>query len=447
MLKLQSRHRLDIRLRDFAYALSAVIWARDADELGARLAATWSPSGQSLACRSVRSGFHLLLDALDLPAGGEVLVSAVTHPDMVRIIEGHGLVAVPVDLVVATLAPRLDLAERLVTPRTRAILIAHLFGGRIEMEPWGAFAKQHRLLLWEDCAQAFTGPGDTGAAAADISMYSFGALKTCTALGGALLKVNDRSLLAWMRTIHGGWPLQARRAYAAGALKFFAFSLVTRPVAYGLLARLCAAFGRDFDRLVNSSVRAFRPGRLLRQLEVRPSAPLLATLGYRLRTLDDVRLRWRTASGEWLAANLPEALQLAGGQAQCRTHWLFPVVTSQPERLISACRRAGFDAARGASSVRAVAAPADRPESEPTQARQMMARLVFLPAYPELPKGSLARIVAASSGRGMIPYQSLPTAAASRPGWTSPGLPASRGGPAAPARRRWRGEGGEARPT
>lgn len=413
MLTLQSRHRLDIRLRHFAYALLACAWARDAQRLSTRLAAAWSPSGQGLACRSVRSGFHLLLDALDLLAGDEVLVSAVTHPDMVRILEAHGLVAVPVDLDVATLSPRLDLAERLVTSRTRAILIAHLFGGRVDMKPVAVFATRHGLMLWEDCAQAFTGPADTGDPAADVSMYSFGALKTCTALGGALLKVTDASLLGRMRTLQEGWPLQARRSYGAGVLKFLAFSLVTRPVAYGLLAWLCRALGRDFDQLVNSSVRAFRPGRLLPQLEVRPSAPLLATLTFRLRTFDDLRLRWRTASGEWLAANLPDHLLAPGGRHGA-THWLFPVITSHADQLISACRRAGFDAARGASSVCTVAAPAGRPESEPTQARQMMADLVFLPAYPELPKGSLSRLVAAATETAAT-RPTRTKAAASRP--------------------------------
>ena len=121
MLTLQSRHRLDIRFRDFVYALAAAVWAQDADSRSGRLAGTWSPSGHGIACRSVRSGFHLLLSALDLRTGDEVLVSAVTHPDMVRILEAHGLVAVPVDLDVATLAPRLDVAESLVTPRAHPL--------------------------------------------------------------------------------------------------------------------------------------------------------------------------------------------------------------------------------------------------------------------------------------------------------------------------------------
>jgi perosamine synthetase len=397
MLTLQPRHRLDIRLRDFAYALLSAAWARNPDRLTARVEAGWSPGGQALACRSVRSGFHLLLDSLALPAGSEVLVSAVTHPDMVRILEAHGLVAVPVDLDVATLAPRLELAERLMTARTAAILVAHLFGGRVAMGPVRAFAERHRLQVWEDCAQAFTGAGG-GDSNADVSMYSFGALKTCTALGGALMKVKDASLLARMRAAHCRWPLQARSDYATSVLKFLAFTLVTRPLPYGVLAALHRALGRDFDITINGSVKAFRPGRLLPQLEVRPSAPLLATLTYRLQTFDNPRLRRRAAAGAWLNAHLPGNLTLAGHGMESRTHWLFPVISREPDQLILACRQAGIDAARGASSVTLVPAPRDRPEADPAAARQMMAGLVFLPAYPELSRRSVMRLVAAVGG-------------------------------------------------
>ena len=394
MLTLQSRHRLDIGFRQFLYALSACVWARDPKRLSAHLVGGWSPSGHGLACRSVRSGFHLMLDALDLPAGDEILVSAITHPDMVRIIEAHGLVAVPVDLEIGTLAPSLELAERLLTPKTKAILVAHLFGGRFDMSAIVALAKRHGLLLWEDCAQAFTGAGDTGDPSSDASMYSFGALKTGTALGGALIKVRNRSVLERMKDLQRSWPMQPRRQYAATVLKFAAFSLVTRPLVYGALAWFHRATGRDFDRLVNTSVRAFRPGgRLLPQLEIQPSAPLLATMSHRLLAVDGRRLRRRADAGAWLAAQLPAGLRSPGAEMEAHTHWLFPVLSSEPEVLITACRRAGFDAARGASSVASVAAPAGRPEAEPHRARAMMGSLVFLPAYPELSRPALARLV------------------------------------------------------
>src|SRR5258708_19692105 len=109
MLTLQPRHRLDIRLRDFAYALLAGIWARNPERLGVQLEAAWSPAREALACRSVRSGFHLLLESLALPAGSGVLVSAVTHPDIVRILEADRPIAVPVTLPVSTPSPNPEL--------------------------------------------------------------------------------------------------------------------------------------------------------------------------------------------------------------------------------------------------------------------------------------------------------------------------------------------------
>jgi dTDP-4-amino-4,6-dideoxygalactose transaminase len=153
--------------------------------------------------------------------------------------------------------------------------------------------------------------------------------------------------------------------------------------------------GRDFDRLVNTSVRAFKPGRLLPQLEVQPSAPLLAAMAHRLGSFDGSRLRRRAASGAWLAAHLPPGVVQPGGQMPAHTYWLFPVLAPSPDDLIAACRLAGFDAARGASSVAPVPQPAGRPEAEPRRAKEMMRSLVFLPAYPELSPASLARLAQA----------------------------------------------------
>src|SRR5436305_1973934 len=104
MKRLFARHRLDVRPRHLAQAVAAMT-SFDVDAAAADVETRWPSPGSALACYSVRSGFHLLLGVLDLPRGSEVLFSAVTHPDMPRIAEHHGLVAVPVDLEPATLAP------------------------------------------------------------------------------------------------------------------------------------------------------------------------------------------------------------------------------------------------------------------------------------------------------------------------------------------------------
>lgn len=396
MKRFFARHRLDIRPSHLAAALLGLAAA---DRVGAarRLEAAWSAERSGLACYSVRSGFHLLLSALALPRGSEVLFSAVTHPDMARLAEHHGLVPVPLDLDPATLAPRPDSLRAALSDRSRMVVVAHLFGGRVDLAGTARVCRTHRLLLVEDCAQAFQGPEDTGDPLADVSMFSFGVLKTATALGGAMLTVREPALLARMRAIHDGWRVQKRSSHLKRVLQTSVFVALTRPAPYSLLARLAPAFGIDFDRLVNSAARAFPAGstaKLVSRLEQRPSAPLLTLMAHRLATFDHVRLMARAAAGEQLAGLLPGRWHV-GGAAPDHSHWLFPVVSDDADGLLASARAAGFDAARSASSVKAIAAPPGRPDLEPMWARHVMSRLVFLPAYPELPEGALERLASA----------------------------------------------------
>src|SRR5262245_49898156 len=79
----------------------------------------WGDEDRTLASATLRAGFDLYLRALDLPAGSEVLFSAITHPDMVEVVRCLGLVPVPVDVVSATMAPSSDALRRALSPRAR----------------------------------------------------------------------------------------------------------------------------------------------------------------------------------------------------------------------------------------------------------------------------------------------------------------------------------------
>ena len=408
------RHRLDVSVRDLLFGLTACLWASGRRRLAAEVARTFPPGEDALICLSVRSGFDLLLGALAEPPGGEVLVSAVTHPDMVRIIEGHGLRVVPVDLDTTTLEPRIKLLQRALSPRTRAVLVAHLFGSRFDLDPIAAFARRHRLLLVEDCAQTFRGTWDPGDSLADVSMFSFGTLKTASAVGGAILRIRrNPGLLEKMRRVQERWPVQSRRHYASRLLRALCLVFLGRPVPYGLLARACGLLGRDLDDLVNGAVRTFPTSgsateELFRSIRRQPSAPLLALLTRRLRTFDDARLARRTAAGERVARRLPSAVCHPGGLAPVRTHWLFPIVVPKSEVLVSALRRRGFDASRATSNITPVPTPRYLPELAPEEARRMMSRLAFLPVYPDLSDEALDRLVSAvEDATGLDPEDDL----------------------------------------
>jgi len=382
-----ARHRLDISVADITFGVLSCGLQLRRKKLEVEVLRLCSLEEEGLVCYSVRSGWDLWLGAQGLRAGDEVLVTAITHPDMVRIIQEHDLRAVPVDIDPETLAPRPWLLEAALTPRTRIVLVAHLFGGRMGLGGVAKFARERGLLLVEDCAQAFQGPERMGDPAADVSMYSFGTLKTSTALGGAVLRVRDRGVLGRMRGTQASYPTQGRGEYLKKLFKVLGLVAASRPRPYGLLARACARFGSDFDALVGGVVRGFPPhepaATFFRHLRQRPSAPLLAMLFRRLRIFDVERLAKRASTGERFARR-PMVVDLHPGRRSLeRTHWLFPVVVEDPEALVASLRSRGLDASQATSSIAVVEAPAGR--SSPAEASLMMSGVVFLPVYPELP--------------------------------------------------------------
>ncbi len=151
------RKRIDIGWRDLLCGLWWTIRPGRPQQNCDPSAAGPFTSDEAVTALSVRSGFDQLLRSLALPPGSEVIMSAVTIQDMARIIQAHDLVPVPVDLEPSTMLPLADDVEKLITPRTRVMLVAHLFGAIHEVESLVQMAHQHDLLFVEDCAQAFAG--------------------------------------------------------------------------------------------------------------------------------------------------------------------------------------------------------------------------------------------------------------------------------------------------
>jgi perosamine synthetase len=387
------RHRLDIGAADLWFGLRATAGRIDPTCLEAELLATAGMERRGLVCLSVRSAWDLLLSGLRWPPGSEVLVSAITHPGMAVILRAHGLRAVPVDLDPETLAPAPASLEAACTERTRGLLVAHLLGGRLELAPLLDFARRHGLLLVEDSAQAFTGLESLAPSGADVSMFSFGLIKTATAAGGAVMTVADPSLLVRLRAVHDQWPRQRPGAYAAKLAKTAGLAVFNDPGRFEVLQRVCRIAGIDLDGMINASTRSFAGGpAMLAKIRRRPAAGLVALLRRRLRHVDADRLAARSALGEELAAGLPDAYRHPGGRLHRRTHWLFPVAAPDPDRLVAELRRRGVDASPGTSNLAAIVG---EDGSVPPRAAELMANIVYLPCYPELGSDGRDRILAA----------------------------------------------------
>src|SRR5262249_41100870 len=152
--------------------------------------------------------------------------SALNIPHMSAIIRHHGLVPVPADLDPHTLAPDLGALTRAITQRTRAVLIAQLYGSLTPLDAVAALARARNLLLIEDCAQGYDGVY-VGHPEADVSLFSFGPVKTAAALAGAVLRARDADLAARLRASQETWPTQCRWDYAKRLGQFAALKALS----------------------------------------------------------------------------------------------------------------------------------------------------------------------------------------------------------------------------
>jgi perosamine synthetase len=384
------RGRLDIGWSDLLAAAAYCVAPRRRQALAHRVETLWSDGGDAFVCLSVRSGLDLLLT------------------DMVRIVEHHGLVPVPVDLDMRTLTVKVDSLKRAVTANTRALLIAHLFGSRMPLDDASEFARQRGLLMIEDCAQSFTGLEYRGHDRSDVSMFSFGPIKTSTALGGALLRIKDPALRARMSLLQSTYPVQGRWRFFKRLSRFSVVRFMLQRVPFTVLCAALRAVGKNHDELISHAVRGFSGPDFFANIQQRPSYPLLALLRRRLTRADGGRVARRIGAAQGVLRHLPR-LARPGSDAAYHSYWTFPVSPDQPDELVYHLFRRGFDATRGSWSLYCIPAPEGRPPA--TEALEAMRHVVYVPAYPEVPSDERDRLAEALREFGLAVHGAGPVAA------------------------------------
>jgi dTDP-4-amino-4,6-dideoxygalactose transaminase len=394
MISLYPRHYLDISTRDLILSASGA--GADIDPQKEITAAEQGIGPDAMITLSVRSAWDLALTAFDFPRGSEIIMSAVTIPDMKTIAEAHGLVVIPVDLDPDTMAPRLDIYTRAFTPRTRAVMFAHLLGGSFDVNPFATIASMHGVPVIEDRAQAFVGPHDWGSARALISLYSFGSIKTSTALGAGVAIVRDASLRDKMRHIQSRWAFQDSRVFSRKAAKYLAVQGFRSRQFYAAVASVAARGERGLDGFISRTVKGFSAAStdsLLEMLRQRPCGAQVRLLRKRLDTFDGGRLAARSERGELLMRELSLVCNTLGNDQATRTHWLLAICVRDPRGLIERLRAAGFDATQGATTIGPISPVDPQSHFEPREIRSAMSEAVFLPAYPEMPAHAAATML------------------------------------------------------
>lgn len=388
-----ARTQLKIGWCDLMYGAAACFGGGRRDVAQRAVESYWTADDDTIASYSVRSGFDLLLQALDFEPGSEVIFSALNVKGMVKIVSRLGLTPVPADLDIAHFGPTIEALEAAVSPNSKMLIIAHLFGTVLDMAPYVAFARKHDLILVEDCAQVFDGHGYLGSEDADVRLFSFGPLKTATALGGALVRVKEAGLRVKMRSLQAAYPLQTNANQLSRVVKFGALKLVTSRLGMRAIYRGFRLFGRDYQDALSDKVRGVAKLGSSKQLRYQPATALLKLMNRRLQAHAQGALNARSAQGRLLTRKIGDAVVLPGQANRVHSYWVFPLIVDQPAAFIRGLRARGFDCADLPRS-QAVPPPDGRPGLEAVTAAQALADMVIVPCYPGMPEAELERLAA-----------------------------------------------------
>jgi dTDP-4-amino-4,6-dideoxygalactose transaminase len=233
-----------------------------------------------IAVTSATAGFHILLQALGIGPGDEVVTASLTWPSPVNMMEFVGARPVFADIDRQTFQLDPTSVERVLTPQTKAIVPVHFAGQPCDLGAFQALCEKRDLILIEDAAHAIGTEyrGKRIGSGKNPAVFSFHAIKNLTTGEGGLITVSDERLRDRLVSLrfHGvdqdAWKRYAREA-AKGYDLFepgWKYNLTDVQAAVGLtqLRRIEEMNARRtklaelYDRLLDGIPEIIRPTRV-----------------------------------------------------------------------------------------------------------------------------------------------------------------------------------------
>lgn len=351
-----------------------------------------------------RMACYYILQALDLPAGSEIIFPALTFWVVPEIARRAGLKPVFVDVDPTTFNIDPAKIEAAITDKTRAIVPTHLYGQPCEMTEVMRIAEKHNLMVVEDCAQAAGARyrGRTVGTFGNAAFFSFQLLKGINTYGGGMAITNDAALAARVREQSMNEPLQS----SGDLVKRFLTGLTVRTLVspkgftfWGVPIQATASlFGNyDFSKYLWEKIRPLDP--FPRNYRQRYSN-VQAIMGLRaLAKLDDFNVRARQ-----------HALRYTQGLADCRAiqtprvlaeaehvYYQYCVYLSDPARASRRAIRRGVDFETTHVDV-CSSLPLFKEFAAECAGAQMTEQALQLPVYTRLRPSDVERVLSVVRG-------------------------------------------------
>lgn len=166
--------------------------------------AAYTGTKHAIGCANGLDALNLIIKAYGFGPGDEIIVPANTYIASILAISQNGCTPVLVEPDIHTYNIHPDLIEEKITPRTKAIMVVHLYGQAVQMEKIWALAKKYNLKIIEDAAQAHGAEyqGRKTGNLGDAAGFSFYPGKNLGCLGdGGGITTNDDPLAAKIRAL------------------------------------------------------------------------------------------------------------------------------------------------------------------------------------------------------------------------------------------------------
>lgn len=174
------------------------------DEAFEREFADWCGVKHCIGCANGLDALKLIIQAYGFGSGDEIIAPANTYIASLIAISANGCTPILVEPDINTYLIDPDKIEERITPRTKAIMVVHLYGRAMDMTKVWDIAKRHNLKIIEDSAQShgavFGGKrcGNLG----DASGFSFYPGKNLGCLGdGGCMTTNDDDLAVKLKAL------------------------------------------------------------------------------------------------------------------------------------------------------------------------------------------------------------------------------------------------------
>tara|TARA_B100000242_G_C43024586_1_gene476973 strand:- start:529 stop:1665 length:1137 start_codon:yes stop_codon:yes gene_type:complete len=155
----------------------------------------------AITVSSCTAGMHLFYFSLNIGRGDEVIIPSQTHVATAHAVELTGAKPIFVDSEFPTGNIDLQLIEKKITKKTKAITVVHYLGNPVDMFKLKLLAKKHKLYLLEDCALALGAKikkkhvGLIG----DAGFFSFYPVKHVTTAEGGMIILNSNKFSKLLR--------------------------------------------------------------------------------------------------------------------------------------------------------------------------------------------------------------------------------------------------------